>query len=77
MTSLNQRVYLNHNPMTEIKIERTKRPIWPWIVVAIVAIVLIVMLAFWQAETPEEDYDAVPDTEQVDPALPESQPDNN
>lgn len=60
--------------MTEIKVEHRKRPIWPWIVAAIVAILLIVALVLWQAEAPEEEPDVIPETEQTDPALPESQP---
>ena len=60
--------------MTEIKVEHRQKPVWPWIVAAIVAILLIVMLVLWQADAPEEDPNVVPETEQTDPSLPESQP---
>jgi hypothetical protein len=67
-------VYLNPKKMTEIRIEHKKKPVWPWVVAVLVALALIAIVIFWQADQPDTDYNTVPDTETVDPAQPNTQP---
>lgn len=49
--------------MAEIKIEKKKKPLWPWILLAIVVIALILLFAVpWDDE---EDYERVAETEEM------------
>lgn len=55
--------------MAEIKIEEKKRPIWPWLLVLLIIIVVVWLVVTRGNEQADPSYGAPPETEQ--PEVPE------